>query len=124
MTLLRHFKNYLVAQQKKSEEEKQAAAVENDSENEPQLSLQPAVDLIFVKKWVRTRHAILFRISNRTVQVAFFDNTEIILSSGAKAVTYVDKEGKRKTCSLKKVMAANRPDIAKRLKYTKGKLKK
>ena len=31
------------------------------------------VDMPFLKKWVRTKHAILFRISNRTVQVVFYD---------------------------------------------------
>jgi hypothetical protein len=31
------------------------------------------VELPYVKKWVRTKHAILFRMSNRTVQVLFFD---------------------------------------------------
>jgi hypothetical protein len=31
----------------------------------------------FLKKWVRTRHAILFRLSNRTVQVLFFDRSEV-----------------------------------------------
>jgi hypothetical protein len=30
-------------------------------------------EMPFLKKWVRTRHAILFRLSNRTVQVLFFD---------------------------------------------------
>ena len=27
------------------------------------------VNMPYVKKWVRTRHAVLFRLSNRTVQV-------------------------------------------------------
>lgn len=31
------------------------------------------MDMPFLKKWVRTKHAILFRISNRTVQVVFYD---------------------------------------------------
>lgn len=29
----------------------------------------PSVNIPFVKKWVKTRHAILFRMSNRVVQV-------------------------------------------------------
>jgi hypothetical protein len=37
----------------------------NDKSNEIQLP--------FLKKWVRTKHAILFRLSNKTVQVVFFD---------------------------------------------------
>ena len=78
--------------------------------------LLPAGELTFVKKWVSTRHAIFF---NRTVQVAFFDRTEIILSSGARIITYLDKHGKRETCPLMDVINNPRPDIAKRLKYTK-----
>ena len=76
-------------------------------------------DMIYVKKWVKTRHAILFRMSNRTVQVAFFDETEIILASQAKLVTYVDKTGKRSTHSLYDITRSKRTDISKRLKYTK-----
>ena len=37
----------------------------DDNDNNPKMP--------FIKKWVRTRHAILFRLSNRTVQVLFFD---------------------------------------------------
>jgi len=76
-------------------------------------------DLVYLKKWVRTRHAILFRLSNRTVQVVFFDHTEVLLSSEAKLVTYVDKTRNRSTHSLSAVMKEPRADIAKRLKYTK-----
>ena len=50
----------------------------------------------FLKKWVRTRHAILFRLSNRTVQVLFFDRSEVLLSSEARMVTYVNKQGMMK----------------------------
>ena len=75
--------------------------------------------LVFVKKWVRTRHAILFRLSNHTVQVMFLDSTEVILSSEAKLVTFCDKQGQRRTMSLQEVTEAPRSDITKRLKYTK-----
>lgn len=30
-------------------------------------------DMPYLKKWVRTRHAVLLRLSNRSVQVSFFD---------------------------------------------------
>jgi serine/threonine protein kinase len=30
-------------------------------------------EMPFLKKWVRTRHALLFRLSNKTVQIVFFD---------------------------------------------------
>ena len=76
-------------------------------------------DMPFLKKWVRTRHAILFRLSNRIVQVVFFDRSEVLLSSEARVVTYVNKQGEREDHSLEDVLHAGRTDIAKRLKYTK-----
>lgn len=76
-------------------------------------------DMPFLKKWVRTRHAILFRLSNRIVQVVFFDRSEVLLSSEARVVTYVNKQGTREDHSLEDVLHAGRTDIAKRLKYTK-----
>jgi polo-like kinase 1 len=47
---------------------------------------------IYVKKFVRTKHAILFRLSNLNVQINFNDNTEIILSKENKMVTYISKK--------------------------------
>ncbi len=48
-----------------------------------------------MKKWMKTSHAIMFRLSNKIVQVNFTDKTEIILSSQQKLVTYIDLKGKR-----------------------------
>ena len=44
--------------------------------------------LVYVKKWMKTRHAIMFRLSNKIVQVNFTDKTEIILSSENKMVLF------------------------------------
>ena len=46
-----------------------------------------------VKKWTRNKHAIMFQLSNKVVQVIFFDKTEAVLSSKLHTVTYVDKRG-------------------------------
>ena len=51
-----------------------------------------AMQFIYIKKFVRTKHAVLFRLSNLTVQISFYDNTEIILSKESKKVTYVNKK--------------------------------
>ena len=45
--------------------------------------------LVYVKKWMKTRHAIMFRLSNKIVQVNFTDKTEIILSSENKMVPII-----------------------------------
>ena len=113
VTLLKHFKSYL-----KSQDESRKTLVSKEEEKSRAFGSGDR-DMIYVKKWVKTRHAILFRMSNRTVQVAFLDKTEIILASQAKLVTYVDKEGNRSTHSLYEITRSRRTDISKRLKYTK-----
>jgi len=76
-------------------------------------------NMTFVKKWVRTRHAVLFRLSNRQVQVNFFDHTSLLLSSRARLVTFTDKNHKRTTDTLANIMRSERSDVSKRLQYTK-----
>ena len=89
--------------------------------------------MTYVKKWVRTNRCLLFRLSDRSVQVAFFDNTEVILSQaggslldlndehhGSIALTYVDKDKTRTSYSLQGVMESSKAHILKRLRYTKS----
>jgi polo-like kinase 1 len=85
VTLLKHFKNYLLEH------------TSSQPESKPSSSHSSA---IYVKKWLRTRHAFIFRLSNKTIQVHFHDHTEIILSSEARVVTYMDKRGNRSTYPL------------------------
>ena len=111
VTLLKHFRTHLHEQQT-------PVSMCCPKERAMRLMGSPNTDLVYVKKWVRTRHAVLFRVSNRTVQVSFFDKSEIVLSSEGRVVTHKSKEGIRNTFRLDDVMRT-RPDIAKRLKYTK-----
>jgi polo-like kinase 1 len=90
--------------------------------------------MTYVKKWVRTNRCLLFRLSDRSVQVAFFDNTEVILSQaggssqdldgeqnhGSITLTYVDKDKTRTSYSLQGVMESSKAHILKRLRYTKS----
>lgn len=109
--LLKHFKSYLEEQERK-DGKKPSSTSDGDNADSGHV-------ITYVKKWVRTRHAIFFRLNNKTVQVAFFDSTEIVLSSEAKLVTYVDKLHNRETFNLSTILKAHRNDVAKRLKYTK-----
>jgi polo-like kinase 1 len=63
-------------------------------------SLKPPAGSVYVKKWMRTRHAIMFRLSNKIVQVNFQDHTEILLNSDNRLVTYVNKKGERSIMPL------------------------
>lgn len=68
---------------------------------------------------MKTRHAIMFRLSNKIVQVKFTDNTEILLSSENKMVTYVNKKGERTNFPLATALESSNLEMSKRLKYTK-----
>lgn len=68
---------------------------------------------------MRTKHAIMFRLSNKIVQVNFQDHTEILLNSESRLVTYVNKKGERQTLPLNHALESNNAEMTKRLKYTK-----
>jgi polo-like kinase 1 len=112
VTLLTHFRNYLIEQQKK-------AAEEEGEEPVPYGDSDDFGDLIFVKKWIQTKHAILFRLSNHTIQVVFYDQTEVLLTPDTRYVTYVDKNRLRSTYSLTDELVGTSTELEKRLKYTK-----
>ena len=91
-----------------------AAARARDSSRRASVSAY----LPHVKNWLRTKHAILFRLSNRTIQVNFTDGSEILLSSEAQACVFVDpKTGKRDAHLLAKLPAD--PELLRRLRYVK-----
>jgi polo-like kinase 1 len=46
----------------------------------------------------------MFRLSNKIVQVVFLDQTEIILSSELRVVTYVNKKNERNTFKLSEAL--------------------
>lgn len=129
VTLLQHFRSYLEGSNKKGEgEESKNIGTERMKKEEEEKKIDPKVDVekkamsvdtVYVKKWMRTRHAIMFRLSNKVVQVNFQDHTEIILSSESKVVTYVNKKGERLTYPLSTAMESSNMEMAKRLKYTK-----
>jgi len=52
-------------------------------------------EVVFVKKWMKTKHAILFRLSNKVVQVNFEDGSQIVMSCVSKKVSFLDKKGER-----------------------------
>ena len=70
-----------------------------------------------VKNWLRTKHAILFRLSNRTIQVNFTDGSEVLLSSEAAAAVFVGKNGTRAIHALANLPAD--PELLRRLRYVK-----
>ena len=108
VTLMKHFRNYLIEQKAKSEED--------DFDNPYKY---PSHEVVYVAKWLRTKHAILFRLSNSTVQIIFHDQTEVLLTSDLRFVTYVNKNRMRNTYALSDEIVGSFPELEKRLRYTK-----
>ena len=77
------------------------------------------IDYIFVKKWLKTKHAIFFRFSNKVIQVCFKDNTQIIIHPLNKKVTYINKAGEKVKYPLNKSLNTPNSEMNKRVKYTK-----
>lgn len=112
VTLLKHFRNYLIEQQRKSDDD--------DCEGMGlKTRVRGAKQMVYLKKWVRTKHAIFFRLSDSTVQIVFYDQTEILLTSDERHITFVDKSRSRNTYYLTDELVGCNPEIGKRLKYTR-----
>jgi hypothetical protein len=94
--------------------ETRAAAARSSSNS----STNSSTYLPHVKNWLRTKHAILFRLSNRTIQVNFTDGSEILLSSEAQACVFVNKKTKRRSAHLLAKLPAD-PELLRRLRYVK-----
>ncbi|CAN0495902.1 unnamed protein product [Ectocarpus sp. 12 AP-2014] len=120
VTLLNHFRGYLHELVKKGKDGGTGGSSgEGNEEEAVSAQGEGGEPLTFLRKWLRTRNAILFRLSNRTVQVVFADHTEILLSNEARVVTFVDKHGSRETHSLQGVLQdQSRSDITKRVRYS------
>ncbi len=114
VTLLQHFRNYLSEQQKKAEDTEKTQPLTSDSTKSP-----AAEDMIYMKKWIKTKHAMLFRLSNDTVQVQFNDETQVLISSNGNLITFVDKEKNRTLYSISDIANNQQTDVSKRLKYAK-----
>ena len=104
VALLRHFNDYF---------EKES---DHDTIND-QSSMSQTKSMIFVKKWITTRHAIVFRISNHSIQVNFNDGAKLLLSSEEKIVSYIDLAQERHVHSLGQL--PDNKDLLQRLKYAK-----
>lgn len=52
--------------------------------------------LFYVKKWAKSEEAILFRLSNKIVQVNFNDKTQLVLYCDRDLLLYAGHNGKDK----------------------------
>jgi len=121
VTLLQHFRSYLLDQQKREVETGEAEPLTSNFEERQDASSDgdAATPMVFMKKWIKTKHAMLFRLSNGTVQVEFYDGTEVLISSEGNLITFVDKEKNRFVHSIAEIANKQQGEVSRRLKYAK-----
>lgn len=90
ITLLRYFRNYM------NEHLLQTGHRDVDLEEKDELSRIP-----YLHHWSRTRNAIIFHLTNGSVQMNFFqDHTKLILCPHLGAITYVNQSREFRTYKL------------------------
>ena len=70
-------------------------------------------------KWQKKENCILFGLSNKSIQVQFFDKSEIILNSETKLATYKDTIGKISSYKLQTALNSDNKEMNEKLKYVK-----
>ena len=73
---------------------------------------------IFLRKWIKTNQAIIFRFSDKTIQVIFKDHTEIILFNDM--VSYKDKNKNIKIFKIEEAINSSNFEMNKRIKYVQN----
>lgn len=114
VNLLQYFTNYLPTKAPA------VGVVKDPKVAAARVSAQP---LVYVRKWLKTRHAIFFRLTDNTLQVNFTDGTGVILSSKGSIVTFIDKKNQMFTLWLQDVWQHEQgASISSRLHYIKDML--
>ena len=60
--------------------------------------------MVYIRRWYRARHAVIFRLSNKSVQVIFVDQSEVLISSSKKKVIYTNKQREKSEYWLNEIM--------------------
>ncbi|KAJ3050871.1 Cell cycle serine/threonine-protein kinase cdc5/MSD2, partial [Rhizophlyctis rosea] len=110
VTLLKHFKGYMKNNLFQMGEQVETQEVGHD------VKLH---EMDFLIKYLRTKHGVIFRLSNHVMQLNLFDHTKLILSPDALIVTYVDKNRELTTRSLGDFVGSGSKEVVDRLKYAR-----
>ncbi|CAH8450431.1 unnamed protein product [Dicrocoelium dendriticum] len=114
VTLLNYFKTYMQENLLKA------------GENVPRRDSDDLARLPFLRRWFRTRSAMVLHLSNGTLQINFFeDHTKIILCPLMRAVTYIDTKRDFKTYQFQLLLQNGIiPDLIGRLEYAVAMIEK
>ena len=79
-------------------------------------------EAIYLRKWMKTKQAMIFRLSNKTIQVGFQDHTEVILYNNT--ISYRNKKGEVSIFKIEDALNSSNFEMNKRIKYTQNILTK
>ncbi|KAI8826664.1 kinase-like domain-containing protein [Fimicolochytrium jonesii] len=106
VTLLKHFRSYM--------QENLYKACKETLPTPPRTE-----NLHFLTKYLRTKHGVIFRLSNHVLQLNLFDHSKVILSNDGLTVTYIDQRRESSTNSLGYFTRTGNKELLERLKYMK-----
>ena len=72
---------------------------------------------VYVQRWIKTTHAIIFKLSNKNIQANFSDKSEITISRGQKLLIFTNSKGATSEYPLAAALNSTKPEIQKRIKY-------
>jgi polo-like kinase 1 len=90
--LMKHFKDYLDGRPDPS--------LDEFEESIDQTPLVESDQIVYVKKWLRTKHAIVFRLNVKAIQAIFLDSTELLLNVESRTVVYISRVKQRETLTI------------------------
>ena len=68
---------------------------------------------------MNTKHAIIFRFSNKIIQTIFKDKTQIFIHSLNNSVTYINKKEEKLEFPLNAIFDSNNYEMIRRVRYVK-----
>ena len=74
----------------------------------------------FIKKFLISKNAILFRLSNKLIQIFFNDDTEMSFSTETTKFLYINKERNEISRDIQDVMNGNDKDLINKIKISKN----
>ena len=74
---------------------------------------------VYVRKWWKTSHSTIFRLSNRLIQGDFRDSSRIFLSNTDKSIQYIDKTGEKRRIMVGNLRDKGNKEILERVNYVK-----
>jgi polo-like kinase 1 len=113
ISLIKYFEQYLTHNEQASKSVLQNALL---------VPITSGEGLVYLKKWASTKHAIIMRFSDKSVQVCFNDQTQILLTPDMKTIIYTKCDGTSKDYSITDIV--DHPEVSKRMRYTKEILSK